>query len=84
MRLRGVFVRLLDRGWDARWVMSQPLYRLTGMIGAVLEHDRQMIQQRGSGDAGSGKTFRLSHEAMARLKEKRDKQRAELNKSKEG
>ena len=82
--MRGVVVRLLDRGWDARWVMAQPLYRLTGMISAVLEHDRQMIQQRGSGDTGSGKTFRLSPEAMVLLKEKRDQQRAERNKTKEG
>ena len=80
--MRGVVVRLLDRGWDARWVMSQPLYRLTGMIASVLEHDRETIHQRGNGESG-GKTFRLSPDAMVRLKEKRDKQRAQLNQNKE-
>lgn len=76
--MRGVLIRLLDRGWDAHWVMSQPLCRLVGMLGVIVIQEQNQIKQRGyaqkpievSTDIQT-KTFKVAPDVWRKIRDKR-------------
>lgn len=76
--MRLIVARLLDRGWGAQWVLSRPLYQLTGMLQAVANDEREQAARnaRPQGD-GQTKTYVVSKEAREARKQ------AQLQKNKD-
>ncbi len=74
-RLRLTFARLLDRGWDARWVLAQPIYVLAGLLAALSnDADKNKPAQRdgASTDGSSRRTYVVSKDAREARKKARE------------
>jgi hypothetical protein len=71
--LRLTIARLLDRGWDAHWVLAQPLYVLVGMLEALANDASKNKQQAQNPDGSSSRKFVVDHAARKARQAAREK-----------
>lgn len=68
--MRLIVAQLLDRGWDAHWVLAQPMYVLAGMMSALTRHARNSSAHKQSETGASTQRYVVSREAREARKAK--------------
>lgn len=63
---------LLDRGWNAHWVLAQPVYVLVRYVDAAKDLAKQSARERGGDADGYKRTFIVPREVREANRRKRE------------